>query len=148
MKTTRTMTTGVLLTVSLLASVAVADQSVDEALKKIDVKRGVVGVLNLAENDAGFVVDLAKASELTLYFQSADAGRVAGSGAKRMALNTQRSGAFPSVRPRQPAVFLCLALAIEFSHLRGLYQSMYALCAPICWPFTRTDRRWKSNRVA
>jgi outer membrane protein assembly factor BamB len=77
MRITRVFTVCCLLTVALPASVVAADNPVDETLKKIDVKRGIVALLDLPGDDAGYVIDLAKASELTLYFQSADAKQVA-----------------------------------------------------------------------
>lgn len=49
-----------------------AAESVDDALRKIDTTRGIVCLLDLPADGTSFVVDLAKASELTLYFQSAD----------------------------------------------------------------------------
>ena len=73
----RVFTVCCLLTVALPASVVAADKPVDETLKKIDVKRGIVALLDLPGSDAGYVIDLAKASELTLYFQSTDAKQVA-----------------------------------------------------------------------
>ncbi|MBC8290676.1 MAG: PQQ-binding-like beta-propeller repeat protein, partial [Planctomycetes bacterium] len=54
-----------------------AANPVEEALKKLDTKRGVVAVLGLPEGDASFVTKLAANSELTVYFQSADTEQAA-----------------------------------------------------------------------
>ena len=68
------MKTPHLFSVALLAVIASASaQSVDETLKKVDAKRGIVCLAGLPGDDPNFVTELAKASELQFYFQSADA---------------------------------------------------------------------------
>ena len=53
---------------------ASAAEPVEEALKKLDLKRGVVAVVGLPGDppEPEFVTDLAKATELMIYFQSPD----------------------------------------------------------------------------
>ncbi len=48
----------------------VAVETVESDLKRIGVRRGIVAVIGLPERGAQHLVDLAKASELTIYFQS------------------------------------------------------------------------------
>ncbi len=48
----------------------------DEDLKEIGTLRGVIAVLDLPGGDANYVVELANASELLVYFQSADADQI------------------------------------------------------------------------
>ena len=65
---------------SLLATVAVGtaapDQRVAGILDKIDSARGIVGLLGLFSDDPNLVVNLARESELTVYFQSPDPDEV------------------------------------------------------------------------
>lgn len=53
---------------------ATAAEPVEDAQKKLDLKRGIVAVIGLPgeATEPAFVADLAKASELMIYFQSAD----------------------------------------------------------------------------
>ncbi len=45
---------------------------VDDELKRINLKRGIVAVVGLPSNDANHLIDLCKASELTFYAQTSD----------------------------------------------------------------------------
>ncbi len=67
----------VLIAVSLLTTESVAEESVDTSLMKIGETRGVVALLLGPASDANHAVQLAKASELTIYVQSADVGQAA-----------------------------------------------------------------------
>ncbi|MEO2020008.1 MAG: hypothetical protein ABGZ53_37220, partial [Fuerstiella sp.] len=58
-----------MVTVPLLA----VDRTVAEAVSVVQGERGIVAVLGLPSRDATFVTQLAEQSELTIYFQSADA---------------------------------------------------------------------------
>ncbi|MFK5921849.1 MAG: PQQ-binding-like beta-propeller repeat protein [Verrucomicrobiota bacterium] len=62
----------------MLSTISASAQSpVDQALKKIDSQHGIVCVLGLdKKHDASFPLALAQASELQIYFQSADARQV------------------------------------------------------------------------
>lgn len=62
----------VLITGSLLATDSSAEQSTDASLKQIGTTRGVVALLVDGESDANHAVDLANASELTIYVQALD----------------------------------------------------------------------------
>ena len=75
MKVTHSTALGVLFAVALIAS-ALSAQSVDSDLKRIDANRGIAVVLDLPAEGAQHIVDLAAASELTIYFQSASAEQV------------------------------------------------------------------------
>ncbi|MBT6495651.1 MAG: hypothetical protein HOL01_13970 [Planctomycetaceae bacterium] len=65
----------------VLAATAVGasagEKSAKDDLSKIDVKRGIVAVLGLPNNDAAALVEFAKKGELTLYVQSENAKEVA-----------------------------------------------------------------------
>ncbi|MDA1054997.1 MAG: PQQ-binding-like beta-propeller repeat protein [Planctomycetota bacterium] len=67
----------VLMVVSLLTADCFADQSVDASLTQIGGTRGVVALLLGPDSDADHAIGLAKASELTIYVQSADDGQAA-----------------------------------------------------------------------
>ena len=45
-------------------------------MKTLDVDKGIVAVLGLPDGDPEFVMDLAKSSEFTIYFQSQEAADV------------------------------------------------------------------------
>ena len=63
----------------LLSLVLVANtfaNKADEDLKEIGIRRGIIAVLDLPGGDAKYVVELATASELLVYFQSADADQI------------------------------------------------------------------------
>ncbi|MEQ1826287.1 MAG: hypothetical protein ABL921_10080, partial [Pirellula sp.] len=62
--------------VLMAPTIAYADEAVASSLKKLGVERGIVAVLDLPDAGAARIVELAKASELTIYFQSANADQV------------------------------------------------------------------------
>jgi len=66
-----------LLTALFTATSIIAAPSVDESLKKIDTRHGIVCILGLAkDSDTSFPVSLAESSKLKIYFQSDDAKQV------------------------------------------------------------------------
>jgi hypothetical protein len=75
MKVTHPTPLGFLFAIALIATASHA-QSVDNDLQRIDTNRGIAVVLDLPAEGAQHVVDLAAASELTIYFQSASAEQV------------------------------------------------------------------------
>ncbi len=50
-----------------------AGTQVDDDLKRINLKRGIVAVIGLPKNDVQYLVQLCNASDLTVYFQTSDA---------------------------------------------------------------------------
>ena len=66
-----------LIAVSFVASDSFAQLSVDDSLEKIGIMRGVTGVLLGPSSDTNYAIDLAKASDLTVYVQSADSDQAA-----------------------------------------------------------------------
>ena len=62
--------------VAPLAVTAGAEHSAEADLEKIGLKRGIVAVLGLPEGRASYPIELAQASELGVYFQSADSRQV------------------------------------------------------------------------
>ena len=63
---------GGLLSLVLLSVTSLATAAVQDDLQQIQVQRGIVAVIELPEGQPEYVVDLAKASELRVYFQSAN----------------------------------------------------------------------------
>jgi len=74
MKTPWRLAFGVLFAVVM--TTAQGDQTQDD-LERLGMSRGIVAYLDLPPGGAKQVIDLAKASELTIYFQSSDARQVA-----------------------------------------------------------------------
>lgn len=58
-----------------VASGAAAERP-NDVIRKVGSQRGIVCLLDLPDNNAKYPVELAEASQLTIYFQSADAGQV------------------------------------------------------------------------
>ncbi len=65
------------LSVLILLSASSAQGGVPEDLARLGVQRGIVAVLGLPNQDPRYVVDLARAGELTVYFQTDEAGQAA-----------------------------------------------------------------------
>ncbi|TWT84215.1 outer membrane biogenesis protein BamB [Planctomycetes bacterium CA13] len=64
--------------VASFANAVVAGRA-DDDLKRFNLQRGIVAVIELPDGDIGYVVDLCNSSEMTVYFQTADvelAGKV------------------------------------------------------------------------
>ncbi len=67
---------GMLVMTAIVCPNPVKAESTDDLLKKIDTKRGIVALLDLPGDSAKQVVDLARKSELTIFFQSNKADQV------------------------------------------------------------------------
>ena len=76
MRTATYFTAAGLIIVLVFGSSARADNPTQSDLKKIETSRGIAVLLDLPEGNANYPVELAKASELTLYVQSADRDQV------------------------------------------------------------------------
>jgi len=63
-------------TLCMLCGIGFADQAVEDNLERIGATRGIVAIVGTPGGGAQHVVDLATASELTIYFQSVDAAEV------------------------------------------------------------------------
>ena len=77
MRVTRNCLAVGLVLVATAVGASAGEKSAKDDLSKIDVKRGIVGVLGLPNGDAAGLVEFAKSSELTFYVQSDDPKEVA-----------------------------------------------------------------------